>query len=344
MNRRATGQAGFTLIELLVVIAIIALLIGILLPALGQARQVARTLVCGTTTRTLVQAQAIYAQSNADWLAGPNTSGADGQFYNGTPYVRDKTSTTPTTTHDWMSPILGDSQNLSINRARRTWELFNRWGCPSAQLNNAVLFTGDGDNSDASDFTNLQQQAVFRQVSYLSPAAFHYINRLGPAGTTTYRPRNAPGAAIGLKYHNANPATLPRDYKPNMNNIGTQPSRKVFVMDGTRYYNPTGNYLDFDLGSSPSIFGSFIASGTIFHGSREYGRGLSGGLNRNVKISFRHPGEGGNGGFFDGHVEFIKSSTAWSDASMWFPSGSIWTGIDATPESVSRYQAGKPID
>ncbi|MBX3322138.1 MAG: prepilin-type N-terminal cleavage/methylation domain-containing protein [Phycisphaeraceae bacterium] len=52
---------GFTLIELLVVIAIIALLIGILLPALARARAAGRSLVNATNLRSLGQGLAMYA-------------------------------------------------------------------------------------------------------------------------------------------------------------------------------------------------------------------------------------------------------------------------------------------
>lgn len=55
------SRGGFTLIELLVVIAIIALIIGILLPALGAARATTRALVCKTNQRAIAQAGAVYA-------------------------------------------------------------------------------------------------------------------------------------------------------------------------------------------------------------------------------------------------------------------------------------------
>lgn len=60
-RRDAGMKDGFTLIELLVVIAIIALLMGILMPALGRAREMARSTVCMGNVRRIAIAGHIYA-------------------------------------------------------------------------------------------------------------------------------------------------------------------------------------------------------------------------------------------------------------------------------------------
>jgi prepilin-type N-terminal cleavage/methylation domain-containing protein/prepilin-type processing-associated H-X9-DG protein len=75
------GRGGFTLIELLVVIGIIAVLLGILMPALGAARAEGRAVACLSNVRGLAAAAHMYAGDFRGRFPPNLSSPAPGQWW-----------------------------------------------------------------------------------------------------------------------------------------------------------------------------------------------------------------------------------------------------------------------
>jgi prepilin-type N-terminal cleavage/methylation domain-containing protein len=142
-------KRGFTLIELLVVVAIIALLIAILLPSMGKARELARRTVCLTQLKGQGASLAIYAS----------------QFNDALPYgsIYDDSVNTSTWLHDETVAFSDTLLNIQTTAGMSANSVRKWFYCPSNREYNLDMYwtpTGPAGTNRRLGYTYLNDRGI----------------------------------------------------------------------------------------------------------------------------------------------------------------------------------------
>jgi prepilin-type N-terminal cleavage/methylation domain-containing protein/prepilin-type processing-associated H-X9-DG protein len=291
---------GFTLVELLVVIGIIAVLIGVLLPALSRARENARIIKCAANERSIMQMMTMYAAMQRGWLP-PITWGANGYVGSESWRAWDQIL---------MDALMKDSAGKRDASANNEQIRYTVFACPSDEMPrradyhlqirsyaiNASKWAWGLNDGNIADAGYKMPWSGGRTVSYsdLTPkigGTFHSDSNQGP---------------LGLGIHQARLSQVPNWVWIIGENWG---QTTVYSNSSTPSILPAGNLTGAVFGTWD--FCTMDTSAARFHGGKVW-----------------DPKSGGNYGYSDGHVEFLR----WKDLKL------PQIDQDPTAKNVSAYE------
>ncbi|MEM9418053.1 MAG: hypothetical protein AAGA25_03220 [Planctomycetota bacterium] len=292
------------------VISIIALLIGILLPALGKARESARAGVCLANLRSAGQGIHSYGADYKSWVPGPNTSGAqlteDGNYSS----LKGITSE-PVQNFDWVSPTIAETLGMPKDAGERMAKLYNdEFKCPS-----------NNEDYAGSAFGSLTIPADEQPLSVSSYGAISQF-------MVSWVPFSSSLPANKIYGRNFVSAAVepPTNYQPNLDFIKNA-SLKMTAGDGVRYVDASTGEVTFNSAAKQIDGGNFASwgpsmAGVIFNGN-PYKRGNDQQILNSERFAYRHgANDAMNALFYDGHGETMNIEES-RRVEHGFPTGSI---------------------
>jgi prepilin-type N-terminal cleavage/methylation domain-containing protein len=348
---------GFTLVELLIVIGIIAVLIGILLPALAVAKRTAETAKCLANLRALAQGMVIYATDNRGAIIGTgattglamfppnsNTNAAGASpLYTATNVPGDA----PIYPSDYFAPFIQElriptTTHLDPSASDRYAEYMTlpQFQCPAYSGVTQIANSGTTGGT-------------VRAISYTMAWAMQLNQSFSNGGL----------GITGVNRISDNNAVWPQppgQYTPKYSKIGNS-SQKVFMADGAKFFStlstahklgsydlsipgPSSQWYNDTDGSNGMYadLGPWTTCSSAYDRSHKPGNGASPISGDPRFLAFRH-GSGRNDGlrinlvFMDGHAENMDELKACNPI-YWLPTGSTLPTSGIWADVVKKYQ------